>query len=114
MTGHSGRLLERRLHVDQLVEAHPAQRTCWRTLSWSGDLTGRPAVGDGRLQRDGVPQPGGVPIGDDVRVEHGRVRGGKVRPVGADQYPGVRISDGRQQCAELESVAEYESLSPSP
>ena len=71
-----------------------------------GELTGCPEVGDGRLHRDRVPQPGGGRIGDDVRVEHGRIRRGKVRPVRADQQPPVRISGGRQQGAEPEGVAE--------
>jgi RNA polymerase sigma factor (sigma-70 family) len=63
-------------------------------LAWSRYLTGRSEVCDGRLQRDGVPQPGGGRMGANVRVKDGRVRVGKVRPIRADQQAGVRVIGG--------------------
>jgi hypothetical protein len=38
------------MRLDREDEVRPAQGACRRTLSWSGDLTGRPEVDDCRLE----------------------------------------------------------------
>ena len=60
---------------DEGIRCAATARAC---SAWSGNLTGRPEVSDGRLQRHCKPESGAGRMWHDIRVKNGRVRGGKV------------------------------------